>query len=71
MPMNDEWFGLFLSHGVEMTANVLVHLEHVNSWLLENGLHLCVAYDLTTVAGVLELIGLDVLPKFLDDLGSR
>lgn len=45
-----------------MVAHQFVHLEHVHLCLLEHGIHLFVAKDLSLVAGVLELVGLDMLP---------
>lgn len=51
-----------------MASNILVHPEHVDFGLLENSLHLLVAADLALVRGVLQIIGLDVLPQLLDDL---
>lgn len=45
-----------------MAANHLVHLEHVHLGLLEDLAHHVVALDLALVAGVLELVALDVLP---------
>lgn len=53
-----------------MGANVLVHLEHVHLGLLKHGHHLLVASNLALVTGILQIVGLDVLPEFLDDLGS-
>ena len=54
-----------------MVANLLVHLEHVDTGLLKDGAHQLVTYDLTLVAGVLKLVRLDVLPELLDYLGPR
>ena len=50
---------------------MLVHLEHVNLGLLKDGHHLFIANDLSFILGVLQVIGLDVFPKLLDDLGAR
>lgn len=55
-------------NGVEMASDVLVHSEHVDFGLLEHSLHLLVAADLALVCGILEIIGLDVLPQLFDDL---
>lgn len=57
-----------LLNGVEMASDILVHPEHVDFGLLEHSLHLLVAADLALVCGVLEIVGLDVLPQLLDDL---
>lgn len=54
-------YSLFVN-GVEMVSNLLVHAEHVDSRLLKNSLHLGVTSDLAFVAGVLEVVGLDVVP---------
>lgn len=51
-----------LFNGVEMASDILVHAEHVDLGLLEHGLHLLVAADLALVCGILEIVGLDVLP---------
>lgn len=61
-------FLALLLNGVEMASNVLVHSEHVDLGLLEHSLHLLVAADLALVCGILEIVGLDVLPQLLDDL---
>lgn len=55
---------------VELAAQELVHREHVDGCLLEYRLHLVVAAYLTLVAGLLQVVRLDVLPEFLDDLGT-
>ena len=47
---------------IELVSEELVHLEHVHLGLLEDGLHLVVAAYLPLVAGVLQLVGLDMLP---------
>lgn len=44
---------LLFTDRVEMTANVLVHLEHVHLVLSENGKHSVVAANLSLVARVL------------------
>lgn len=54
--------GLLVFYGVEVVAHELVHLEHVHLCLFKHGIHLVVAEDLSLVAGVLELVGLDMLP---------
>lgn len=51
-----------------MASDQLVHLEHVDLGLLEDGRHLFVAEDLALVLWVLQLVALDVLPELLDDL---
>lgn len=51
-----------------MVANLLVHLEHVDPGLLKYSLHLGVAQNLALIARILQVIGLDVLPKLLDNL---
>lgn len=53
---------------VEVVADQLVHLEHVDGALLEDGLHAVVTAYLALVGGVLQVVGLDVLPQLLDDL---
>lgn len=52
-------------------AELLVHREHVNLVHVEQGLELVVADDLLLVARVLEVVGSDVVPKFLDRLRPR
>ena len=53
-----------------MTTNKLVHLEHVDFVLLEYGLKLLVAHDLSFVLGILQFVGFNVLPQSLHDLRS-
>lgn len=53
---------------VELAAEELVHREHVDSGLLEHGLHLVIAAYLSLVGWLLQVVRLDVLPQFLDDL---
>ncbi len=60
---------LVLVNGVKLVAEEFVHLEHVNSGLLENRLHLVIASDLAFIAGILQAMCLDVFPEFLDHLG--
>lgn len=60
-----------LLNGVQMVANQLVHLEHVDGTLLEDCLHPLVTAYLSFVAWLLQVVCLDVLPQLLDDLGSR
>ena len=55
---------------VQLAAQELVHGEHVDLVLLEDGVELFVAEDLSLVARVLELVALDVVPELLDDLGA-
>lgn len=62
---------LFFVYWVEVVADQLVHLEHVHLGLLEYSLHLVVASYLALVAGVLEVIALDMLPQLLHNLRSR
>lgn len=59
-----------LFDGVEVVANLLVHAEHIDLGLFEDGLHLFVTTDLSFVVGVLEVIGLYVLPQTLDNMRS-
>ena len=51
-----------------MAPEKLVHGEHVDLILLEDGVELVVAENLALVGGVLELVALDVFPELLDDL---
>jgi hypothetical protein len=51
-----------------MVANFLIHLEHVNSGLLKHSLHLGIAANLPLIRRILEVVGLDMFPKSLDDL---
>lgn len=53
---------------VELATEELVHREHVDGGLLEYRLHLLVAAYLTLVGGLLQVVCLDVLPQFFDDL---
>lgn len=53
-----------------MVANQLVHLEHVDRVLLEHFAHSIVTDNLAFVAGVLQIVRLDVFPELLDNLGS-
>lgn len=59
---------LLLFDGVEVVADQLVHLEHVDLVLFEHSLHHVVAKNLALVIRVLEIVGLDMLPQLLDDL---
>lgn len=61
-------FLLFGFDRIKLVAKELVHLKHVNRTLLEYGLKLIVAEDLSLVARILELVRLDVLPELLDNL---
>ncbi len=54
-----------------MIAEQLVHLEHVHSAPLEYRLHLIITANLSLVGRVLQLVGFDVFPKFLDDVRPR
>lgn len=62
---------LLLSNGIQVASNLLVHPEHVDPGLLEHSLHLFVAANLPLVFGILQIVGLDVLPELLDDLRAR
>ena len=59
---------LFSFNWVELVAQKFVHLEHVDRVLLEHGLELLVAQNLSSVTWILKLVGLDMFPEFLDDL---
>src|SRR4029079_14168925 len=52
----------------QMPREVLVHLEHGHLVLAEDALELVVGQDLTAVLGVLQVVGLDVLPDLAHDL---
>lgn len=68
--MKDWGKKLCLLDGVKMVADLLVHTEHVNLGLLEDGLHLLIAKNLSPVVWILEVVGLDVCPEALDNPGS-
>jgi hypothetical protein len=68
--MKDWGKTLCLLDGVKMVADLLVHAEHVNLRLLEDGLHLLIAKNLSPVVWILEVVGLDVCPETLDNSGS-
>ena len=53
---------LLLFDWVEVMTDFLVHLEHVDLGLFEDGLHLLVAANLSFIAGILEVVSLDVFP---------
>lgn len=57
-----------LLDGVEMAAEQLVHLKHVDAAALKHRVHLVVADNLSLVAGILKLVGLDVFPELFDHL---
>lgn len=57
-----------LLDGVELVPEELVHREHVNLILFEDGVQFLVAADLPLVIGVLEPVVLDVIPELLDNL---
>lgn len=57
-----------LVHCVKILVQDLIHGEHVDAILLEDGTHWLVAADLAFVGGVLETPFLDVFPDFLDAL---
>ena len=61
---------LVLFDGIQVRVEDLVHGEHVDAVLLEDGAHGIVAADLALVAGVLEVARFDVLPDLLDGLRS-
>ena len=61
---------LVLFDGIQVCVEDLVHGEHVDAVLLEDGAHGIVAADLALVAGVLEVARFDVLPDLLDGLRS-
>jgi hypothetical protein len=48
--------------GVEVIADKLVHLEHVDLVDFENGRHFLVAQNPSFVSRILEIIGFDMLP---------
>lgn len=52
-----------------MSLEELGHTEGTNLVLSENGNHLGVGSEVLLVLGVLELVGLDVGPEPLDNLG--
>jgi hypothetical protein len=51
-----------------MAPEKLVHGKHVDLVLLEDGVQLFVAENITLVVRVLQPAGLDVFPELLDDL---
>ena len=53
-----------------MGLEELGHPEGTDLLLSEDGLHLGVGNEVLLVLGVLELVGLDVSPKSLDNLRS-
>lgn len=59
---------LLLVNGIELVSEQLVHREHVDLVLLEDGVHLFVAQDLALVIGILQAVALDVDPELLDHL---
>jgi hypothetical protein len=58
------------SNRVKVVSNILVHPEHVHPGLLEDCLHLFVAYNLAFVLGILKIVCFDVFPELLDNLRS-
>lgn len=55
-----------------MLGNELGHLKHRDlRFAGEHSLQIGVAVDIPSVLLVLQIVLLDVLPKFLDDLSSR
>lgn len=62
---------LFLVDRVKVAADQLVHRKHIQAALLEYGLHLFVAKNLSLIVWVLKIVALDVLPELFDNLGSR
>lgn len=51
-----------------MVAEEFIHRKHINLVLLEDGVQLFVAQDLSLIAGILQAVSLDVVPDFLDYL---
>lgn len=61
------WRGSLVD-GIQLAAEELVHREHVDRGLLEHRLQLVVTAYLALVTGLLQVVRLDVLPQFLDNL---
>lgn len=45
-----------------MASDILIHTKHVHSGLFEYCLHFLVAADLALILGILQVVGLDMLP---------
>lgn len=59
-----------LLDGVQVVPDLTVHAEHGHLGLLEDRLELLVAYNLASVVWILQVVLLDVLPDFLDHMGT-
>ena len=56
---------------VQVLIQDLGHGEHVDPVLFEDGAHGVVTTDLSAIAGILQVVGTDVLPDLLHGLRSR
>lgn len=54
-----------------MRGDEFGHLEHRDFVLAEDGAEQVVGEDVALVRRVLEIVLLDIFPKFLDDFGAR
>ena len=54
-----------------MLIDGLCHLKHVHTIGLKDSFHLFIAEYISFVTGVLQVLGMNVLPQFLSCLGSR
>lgn len=53
----------------QMIADQFRHFEHTDARFAENFFQRSISVDLTFVAWILEIFGLDVVPKFLCNFG--
>ena len=63
-----QYFAVFL---FQMFGEILVHLEHGDGLLAENGFEFVVRQDLALVGRVLQLVLLDVGPDLADNIRAR
>ena len=60
------------SRVLDMAGDQFGHLEHVDlRFAAKDRLQLIVGHDFPLVAGILEIVFLDVIPELLGDFGSR
>lgn len=60
-----------LVSGVEILVENFGHGEHMYAVLLENRTHSIVTSNVTAITRILQVIGVDILPKTFDCLRTR
>ena len=61
----------YVSSWIEVSAQDLVHGEHVHLGRVENGLKIIITDDVAAIGGILEAVIFNVFPDMLHRLGAR